>query len=119
MPPRHTRYDPIRPRRRVLLVAPAPLMRSALEPILTEVADVRSVSFPGDSFDRAVEEGDDDVVIVDLTYLDASLVRPLITRRFADGAAVVVFVAAAGPTRLDDLVALAAGNPPLRLVRPR
>ena len=86
---------------------------------MAKVAEVRSVSFPGDSFDRAVEEGEDDVVVVDLTYLDESLVRPLITRRFADGRAVVVFVAAGGPTRLDDLVALAAGNPPLRLWRSR
>ena len=118
MPPRRVPFDRIHPRRRVLLVAPTPLMLSAVEPILAEVADVRSVSFPGDSFDRAVEEGDDDVVIVDLTYLDESLVRPLITRRFADGRAVVVFVVDAGPTRIDDLVTLAAGNS-LRLVQPR
>lgn len=81
---------------------------------MARVAEVRSVPFPGDSFDRAVDEGAD-VVVVDLTYLDESLVRPLITRRFTDTDAVVVFVAAAGPTRIDDLVALAAGNP-LRLV---
>lgn len=115
MPLHRARFDRIHPRRRVLLVAPTPLLRSALEPSLAEVADVRSVSFPGDSFDRAVEEGEDDVVVVDLTYLDESLVRPLITRRFAGGGAVVVFVAAAGPARIDDLVALAAGDP-LRLV---
>jgi hypothetical protein len=92
-------------------------MRSALEPRLAEVAQVRSVPFPGDAFDAAAEEAHD-VVFVDLTYLDESLVRPLIARRLAGTGATVVFVEPVGATAVDDLVALAAGRR-LRLVEPR
>jgi dTDP-4-amino-4,6-dideoxygalactose transaminase len=88
-------------------------------PSLAGVAEVRSVPFPGDAFDQAVEEGGDDVVVVDLTYLDEDRVRPLITGRFAGSDAVVVFVGTAGHTaRMDDLVALVAGNT-LHLVPPQ
>jgi hypothetical protein len=106
-----------RKRRRVLLVAPTPLTRSALEPRLAEIAQVRSVPFPGDAFDAAAE-GEHDVVLVDVTYLDESLVRPLIARRFAGTDATVVFFEPVGATAVDDLVALAAGRR-LRLVEPR
>ncbi len=102
----------------MLLVAPTPFLRNALVPALAEVAEVRSVPFPGDSFDRAVEEGGHDVVVVDLTYLDEDRVRPLITGRFAGSDAVVVFSGTAGHTRLDDLVALVAGTA-LHLVPPQ
>jgi hypothetical protein len=120
--------------RRVLLVGLPPLTRSALEPALREVAEVRSVPFPGASFDRAAEEFDADLVVVDVTYLDESLVRPLIMRRFHRGQPAIVFVSGAGEARLHDLrtqrsrrlddssisglVALASG-PPLRLVAER
>lgn len=90
-----------------------------------------SVPFPGASFDRAAEEFDADLVVVDVTYLDESIVRPLITRRFLRSQPAVVFVSEGGDAwlhdlrsqvsrRLDDssvsgLVALVSGSP-LRLV---
>src|SRR3569623_1672237 len=69
-------------RRRVLLVGFPPLMLSALEPALREGSEGTSVPFPGVSFDNAAEELDPDLVVVDVTYLDESVVRPLITHRF-------------------------------------
>jgi hypothetical protein len=115
----------------VLLVGLPPLTLNALEPALREVADVCSVPFPGASFDRAAEEFDADLVVVDVTYLDESLVRPLITRRFLRSQPAIVFVSGAGEAWLDDLstqrsgrlrdssiagmVALASGSP-LKLV---
>jgi len=42
-----------------------------------------SVPFPGSSFNRAAEEFDPDLVVVDVTYLDEIVVRPLITHRFS------------------------------------
>jgi hypothetical protein len=120
--------------RRVLLVGLPPLTLNALEPALRDVAEVRSVSFPGAPFDRAAEEFDADLVVVDVTYLDESLVRPLITRRFLGGLPAIVFVSDAGEAWLDDLrtqrsgrlrdssisglVALASGSP-LKLVAER
>ncbi len=93
-----------------------------------------SVPFPGASFDRAAEEFDADLVVVDVTYLDESLVRPLITRRFLGGLPAIVFLSSAGEAWLDDLrtqrsgrlddssisglVALASGSP-LKLVAER
>ena len=90
-----------------------------------------SVPFPGASFDRAVEEFDADMVVVDVTYLDESRVRPLIVSRFLSSQPVLVFVADGGEAWLHDiraqmsvplkdssisgLVALASASP-LRLV---
>ena len=118
----------------MLLVGFPPLTLNALEPALRDVAEVHSVSFPGASFDRAAEEFDADLVVVDVTYLDESLVRPLITRRFLGGLPAIVFVSDAGEAWLDDLrtqrsgrlrdssisglVALASGSP-LKLVAER
>jgi hypothetical protein len=82
--------------RRVLLVGLPPLSLDALEPALRETADVLSVPFPGASFDRAVEEFDADMVVVDVTYLDESRVRPLIVNRFLSSQPVLVFVADGG-----------------------
>jgi len=115
----------------VLLVGLPPLTLNALQPALTEVAKVDAVSFPGDAFDRAAEEFDYDLVVVDVTYLDESRVRPLITRRFLRCKPAVAYVSAGVHIRLDDLrtsqshrlddssitglVALASGSP-LKLV---
>ena len=134
---RHMRLRPARrnrpgvTRRRVLLVGLPPLSLNALEPALRETADVLSVPFPGASFDRAVEEFDADMVVVDVTYLDESRVRPLIVSRFLSSQPVLVFVADGGEAWLHDiraqrslplkdssisgLVALASASP-LRLV---
>lgn len=118
---------PLRRSRRVLLVGFPPLVLSGLEPRLRQVAEVMIVTFPGAEFDRAAEEYHPDVVMVDVTYLDEELVRPLITRRLKDCAPVVAYVSGrrggslddlgAGTSRsigfssVDELVALAAGAP--------
>jgi hypothetical protein len=117
--------------RRVLLVGLPPLSLNALEPALRETAEVLSVPFPGASFDRAVEEFDADMVVVDVTYLDESRVRPLIVSRFLSSQPVLVFLADGDEAWLHDiraqkslplkdssisgLVALASASP-LRLV---
>jgi hypothetical protein len=117
--------------RRVLLVGLPPLTLNALEPAFRKVAEVRSVPFPGASFDRAAEEFDADLVVVDVTYLDAARVRPLIDRRFLRTRPAIVYLSGGGHARLydvqnphgrqlddpsvSDLVALASGSP-LRLV---
>jgi hypothetical protein len=115
----------------VLLVGFPPLMLSALEPALSGVAEVVSVPFPGSSFDRAAEVFDPDLVVVDVTYLDESVVRPLITHRFLGSKSVVFYVSEGRETPAGDLdfgsselvgdglierlVALVSG-PPLKLV---
>jgi hypothetical protein len=117
--------------RRVLLVGLPPLTLNALEPAFHKVAEVRSVPFPGASFDRAAEEFDADLVVVDVTYLDAARVRPLIDRRFLRTRPAIVYLSGGGEACLYDvhtphgrrladasvsgLVALASGSP-LRLV---
>ena len=120
-----------RPARRVLLVGFPPLMLSALEPALSGAAEVVSVPFPGFSFDRAAEGFDPDLVVVDVTYLDESVVRPLITHRFLVSKSMVVYVSEGRETPAGDLdhgsselvgdglierlVSLVSG-PPLKLV---
>lgn len=115
----------------MLLVGLPPLTLNALEPAFRKVAEVRSVPFPGASFDRAAEEFDADLVVVDVTYLDAARVRPLIDRRFLRTRPAIVYLSGGGQAwlydvrtphgrQLDDpsvsgLVALASGSP-LRLV---
>jgi len=66
-------------------------MLSALEPAFKKVAEVSSVPFPGVAFDNAAEDFDPDLVVVDVTYLDESIVRPLITHRFELGEIVAGF----------------------------
>jgi hypothetical protein len=102
-PARRTRTGPNH--RRVLLVGLPPLSLNALEPALRGSAQVLSVPFPGASFDRAVEEFDADVVVVDVTYLDESRVRPLILSRFVHTKPVVVFVSDGGDAWMHDLAA--------------
>ena len=112
--------------RRVLLVGFPPLMLNGLEPALARVAEVVSVPFPGTAFDRAAEEFDPDMVVVDVTYLDESVIRPLIANRFAAAKPVVAYLSDqrdiwvdniqdASFSRLDDpslngLVTLASGS---------
>jgi hypothetical protein len=91
--------------RSVLLVGLPPLSLNALEPALRGSAQVLSVPFPGASFDRAVEEFDADLVVVDVTYLDESRVRPLILSRFVHTKPVVVFVSDGGGAWMHDLAA--------------
>jgi hypothetical protein len=88
---------------RVLLVGLPPLSLTALEPALQESAQVLSVPFPGSAFDRAVEEFDADMVVVDVTYLDELRVRPLILSRFVQTKPVVVFMSDGGSARMHDL----------------
>jgi hypothetical protein len=87
--------------RRVLLVGFPPLTLSALEAAFKAVADVLSVPFPGSLFDRAAEEFDPDLVVVDTTYLDEMVVRPLISRRFHGSKSVVVYISESGQASSD------------------
>jgi hypothetical protein len=96
--------------RRVLLVGFPPLTLSALETAFKEVADVVSVPFPGSSFDRAAEEFDPDLVVVDTTYLDDMVVRPLISRRFHGSKSVVVYLSESGQASSDGRVIEAAAG---------
>jgi hypothetical protein len=88
------------------------LSLDALEPALRGSAEVLSVPFPGAAFDRAVEEFDADMVVVDVTYLDESRVRPLILSRFVHAKPAVVFVSDGGEARMHDLAS--GGSYPLR-----
>lgn len=131
---RRARSSRTRRRRLVLLVGLPPLQLDALRPSLEEVADVCSVPFPGAAFDRAAEEAEYGLVVVDVTYLDERRVRPLINRRFAHSNPPVVYLSTGGGARLHDLataqswplpepslpelVALASGSP-LTLVADR
>jgi hypothetical protein len=128
------RSRPAPNQRRVLLVGLPPLSLNALEPALRKSAQVLSVPFPGASFDRAVEEFDADMVVVDVTYLDEARVRPLIASRFASSQPILIFVADGAGAWMHDfqaeqsiplkdssisgLVALASASP-LRLVAER
>lgn len=84
-------------------------MLSALEPAFREVAEVSSVPFPGVSFDNAAEELDPDLVVVDVTYLDESVVRPLITHRFAACKPMVVYLSDQRQAWIDDLGSIESG----------
>lgn len=93
-----------RPRRsrRVLLVGLPPLSLAAFEAPMRQVADVHAVSFPGRQFDQAAESSRYDLVVVDVTYLDHTVVRPLISRRFDHGTT-VAYLSPTGGAWLDDL----------------
>jgi hypothetical protein len=93
-------------------------------------ADVTFVARPTELADTAVANRAD-LVVVDVTYLDAARVRPLIDRRFLRTRPAIVYLSGGGQAwlydvhtpcgrQLDDpsvsrLVALASGSP-LRLV---
>jgi hypothetical protein len=89
--------------RRVLLVGFPPLMLSGLEPALARVAEVVSVPFPGTAFDRAAEEFDPDMVVVNVTYLDQAVIQPLIANRFASAKPVVAYLSDQRDIWIDDL----------------
>ena len=93
----------------MLLVGFPPLMLQALEPAFHEVAEVCSVPFPGVSFDAAAEQFDPDLVVVDVTYLDESVVRPLITHRFAACKSMVVYLSDQRQAWIDDLASVESG----------
>ena len=94
----------------MLLVGFPPLMLSGLEPRLREVAEVLTVTFPGADFDRAAAEYAPDVVVVDVTYLDEQVVRPLMERRLQECAPVVAYVSGRSGGRVDDLYAGTSRN---------
>ncbi len=110
MPPHVSRRRRSRSRaKRVLLVGLTPLTTSVLEGPLADVADVSAVPFPGESFDRAADDFQPDLTIVDVTYLDQTVVRPLITHRLLPCRSKVVYLSASGAAWLDDLATLASG----------
>ena len=69
---------------------------------MREVAEVLAVPFPGAQFDSAVEATPFDLVVVDVTYLDQSVVRPLISRRL-HGRTTVAYLSPTRGAWLDDL----------------
>jgi hypothetical protein len=110
----------------VLLVGLPPLTQRALEPPLSELAEVEAVPFPGAAFEAMAEAFRPDIVVVDVTYLDPRVVRPLIGQRFLRDRPLVVYLPApekvgwfddlatgeSGPLPdigVHDLVALASG----------
>ena len=95
-------------RRRVLLVGLAPLARAAVLPELANVAEVNAVAFPSEEFDLACESFYPDVVVVDVTYLAVTVVRPLILTRFSGSNATVVFFSDSGSGWLDEMRTLSS-----------
>ncbi len=89
--------------RRVMLVGLPSLTANILERHLREVAEVVCVAFPGDAFDRAAGEFGPELVVVDLTYLDETVVRPLFTTRFAGSGALVAYLSERRGSYLHDL----------------
>lgn len=87
----------------MLLVGVSALTMRMLGGALGEECEVSAVPFPSPAFDRAVETFSPDVVIVDVTYLDESRVRPLILDRFEGQAVAVLFRTETGWGWLDDL----------------
>ena len=96
-------------RKRVLLIGLTPLTMSALEGALSDVADVSAVPFPGAAFDSAAAEFAPDLVIVDVTYLDEPVVRPLITHRLVHAHPFVVYLSERGSAWYDDLATVTSG----------
>jgi hypothetical protein len=116
----------------VLLVGLTPLMMEVLSGPLSDAAETSAVPFPGESFELAADEFGADLVLVDVTYLDEALVRPLLMQRFAPSKPVLVFVRESGQAWFDDLaqdvsghvdrvdaerLLQLAGRPPLRLLQ--
>lgn len=88
---------------RVLLVGLTPLVMDVLSGPLSELAEVSAVPFPGDTFEQMADEFGAELVVVDVTYLDEALVRPLLMHRFAESEPVLAFVSERGPAWFDDL----------------
>lgn len=100
---RQTAHRRRRRDRRVLLVGLTRLMMRTLEGPLGEIAQVSAVPFPSEAFDRVAGELRPHLVVVDVTYLNESRVRPLMMDQFAGSDAVLVFVSESGGGWMDDL----------------
>ena len=87
----------------MLLVGLTPLVMDVLSGPLSDRADVSAVPFPGDSFEQMADEFGAELVVIDVTYLDEALVRPLLMQRFAESQPVLAFVSERGPAWFDDL----------------
>ena len=94
----------------MLLVGLTPLMMDVLSGPLSDYAEVSAVPFPGDAFEDAADEFGADLVLVDITYLDESLVRPMMLRRFDEGRPVIAFVSEHGAVWYDDLRTKVSGR---------
>ena len=92
-----------RRRPRILLVGLTPLLMDVLSGPLSDAADASAVPFPGDAFEQAADRFKPDMVLVDVTYLDEALVRPLMLQRFAELRPVIAFVSEQGTAWFDDL----------------
>ena len=87
----------------MLLVGITPLVMDVLSGPLSDRADITAVPFPGDSFEQMADEFGAELVVIDVTYLDEALVRPLLMQRFAESQPVLAFVSERGPAWFDDL----------------
>jgi hypothetical protein len=79
------------------------MMMRTLEGPLCDQFEVSAVPFPGDAFEAAAAELRPCLVVVDVTYLDESRVRPLMMDRFAHLGSVLVFASENGNAWSDDL----------------
>jgi hypothetical protein len=95
----------------VLLVGLPPLTQHALEPRLSELADVEAVPFPGAAFEAMAEAFHPDIVVVDVTYLDPWVVRPLIGQRFLRDRPLVIYLPAPSKTGWFDDLATGESGP--------
>lgn len=96
-------------RPRVLLVGLTPLMMRTLEGPLSDVAEVSAVAFPSPNFERVAGAAQPQLVVVDVTFLDESKVRPLMMSIFEPQSPMLAFVAQSGYGWLDDLGAHVSG----------
>ena len=94
----------------MLLVGLTPLMMDVLSGPLSDYADVSAVPFPGDAFEEAADGFGADLVLVDITYLDEALVRPMMLRRFDGVRPVIAFVSEQGAVWYDDLRSKVSGR---------
>jgi hypothetical protein len=96
--------------KRVLLVGLTPLMMDVLSGPLSDYADVSAVPFPGDAFEQAADEFGADLVLIDVTYLDEGLVRPMMLARFDECRPVLAFISERGAVWYDDLRTKVSGR---------
>jgi hypothetical protein len=94
----------------VLLVGLTPLMMDVLSGPLSDYAEVSAVPFPGDAFEQAADQFGADLVLIDVTYLDESLVRHMMLQRFASVSPVLAFVSERGAVWYDDLRGKVSGR---------
>ena len=84
-------------------------MLRTLEGPLGRSTDVSVVPFPSAGFDRAAREMKPELVVIDVTFLDETKVRPVMMRRFESYGSTLAFVAEGGYGWMDDLAGRVSG----------